>query len=95
MLPNVPKLSFAYLCITSACGLEEEGSLMPRPGGRAGFTHMGQSSYSMGLEWTRFHIRVTIITAPKKGLMLFYKQTHTDLIYHALCIPMYIFSSAG
>jgi hypothetical protein len=55
----VPMLSFAFL-VSYICmyGLKRVGSTIVRDGRGAVIMLMGQSSFSLGLEWTGFHTRV-------------------------------------
>ncbi len=69
-VPDVPMSTFVYSCITYARGPKKEGLPIQGEGGGAGFPHMGQLSYSICLEWTRFCIRVTMVTTSSRGLML-------------------------
>ncbi len=59
MVPDVPTSSSTCSWITYASGLKGEDLMTSRGGGGFGCTHMGQSNYSMGLEWMGFCIRVT------------------------------------
>ncbi len=59
-------MSFVNSCSSRVCGFKGAGSMTYQQE-EVGSVHVGQSGYSMGLEWTGFHVHVT--TTSSQGFL--------------------------